>query len=72
MDVLGDHDHTRTTHSGAKKSHDWTVEKLADLFGTTQMVKTQEVPKSLRPGVSDGLTLSFLPTWVMLMDRYHW
>ncbi len=30
--VLGDHLCTCTTHSGAKKAHDWMVDQLADLF----------------------------------------
>ena len=46
LDVLGDHVSTCTTHSGAKKTHDWAVEQLADLFRTTLRVKTQQVAKS--------------------------
>ena len=45
-DVLGDHVSTCTAHSGAKKAHDWAVEKLADLFRTTLRVQTQQVAKS--------------------------
>ena len=37
---------TCTTHSGAKKTHDWVVEQLADLFRTTHRVRTQQVTKS--------------------------
>jgi hypothetical protein len=41
LDPLGDHLNTCTTHSGAKKAHDWMVDELADLFRTTHKVKTQ-------------------------------
>ncbi len=37
---------TCTTHSGVKKTHDWVVEQLADLFRTTHHTKTQHVTKS--------------------------
>ncbi len=33
------------THSGVKKTHDWVVDQLADLFHTTHKVKTQQVVK---------------------------
>ncbi len=46
LDVMGDHLCTCTTHSGAKKAHDWVVEELADLFRTTHTTKTQHVTKS--------------------------
>jgi hypothetical protein len=46
LDEMGDHLCTSTTHSGAKKAHDWVVEQLADLFRTTHTVKTQHVTKS--------------------------
>jgi hypothetical protein len=46
IDSLGDHLCTCTTHSGAKKAHDWAVDQLADLFRTTHKVKTQHVVKS--------------------------
>jgi hypothetical protein len=46
LDPLGDHLNTCTTHSGAKKAHDWMVDQLADLFRTTHKVKTQQVVKS--------------------------
>jgi hypothetical protein len=29
-----------TTHSGAKKAHDWSVDQLVDLLRTTDKVKT--------------------------------
>jgi len=35
IDPLGDHLYTCTAHSGAKKTHDWMVDQLADLFHTT-------------------------------------
>jgi hypothetical protein len=44
--ALGDHLNTCTTHSGAKKAHDWMVDQLPDLFRTTHKVKTQQVVKS--------------------------
>ena len=46
VDALGDHLCTCTTHSGAKKGHDWAVEHLADLFRTTHKAKTQQVVRS--------------------------
>ena len=46
LDALGDQVSTCTTHSGAKKAHDWAVEQLADLFRTTHRVKTQQVARS--------------------------
>jgi hypothetical protein len=42
---LGDHLNTCTSHSGAKKTHDWMVDQIADRFRTTHKVKTQEVVK---------------------------
>ncbi len=41
LDPLGDYLNTCTTHSGAKKAHDWMVDQLADLFHTTHKVQTQ-------------------------------
>jgi hypothetical protein len=46
VDVLGDHLCTCTSHSGAKKTHDWMVDQLTDLFRTIHKVKTQQVVKS--------------------------
>jgi hypothetical protein len=46
LDPLGDHLNTCTTHSGAKKAHDWMVDQIADLFRTTHRVKTQQVVKA--------------------------
>ena len=46
IDALGDHLCTCTTHSDAKKAHDWVVDQLADLFRTAHKVKTQQVVKS--------------------------
>jgi hypothetical protein len=46
IDALGDHLCTCTDHSGAKKAHDWAVDKLTDLLRTTHRVKTQQVVKS--------------------------
>ncbi len=46
LDPLGDHLNTCTTHSGAKKTHDWTVDQFAFFFHTTHKVKTHQVVKS--------------------------
>ncbi len=46
IDTLGDHVITCTTHSGVKKTRDWSVDQLADLFRTTHKVKTQQVTRS--------------------------
>jgi hypothetical protein len=48
LDPLGDHLNTCTVHSGAKKAHDWMVDQVADLFRTTDKVKTQHVVKKSR------------------------
>jgi hypothetical protein len=46
VDTLGDHLCTCTTHSGAKKVHDWVVDQLGDLFfRTIHKVKTKQVVK---------------------------
>jgi hypothetical protein len=46
LDPLGDPLNTCTVHSGVKKTHDWMVDQVADLFRTTHKVKTQHVVKS--------------------------
>jgi hypothetical protein len=46
LDEMGDHLCTSTTHSGVKKTLDWVVEELADLFRTTHHTKTEHVTKS--------------------------
>ncbi len=46
VDALGDHLCTCTANSGAKKTHDWAVDQLADLFRTTHKVKTQQEVKN--------------------------
>jgi hypothetical protein len=46
LDPLGDHLNACTAHSGAKKTHDWMVDQITDLFRTTHRVKTQQVIKS--------------------------
>ena len=43
VDTLGDHLCTCTTHSGVKKTHDWVVDQLPDLFHTTHRDKTHQV-----------------------------
>jgi hypothetical protein len=42
IDTLGDHLCTCTAHSGVKKSHDWEVGQLADLFRTTHFAKIRQ------------------------------
>jgi hypothetical protein len=34
------------THSGAKKTHDWVVDQIADLFRTTYKAKTRQVARN--------------------------
>jgi hypothetical protein len=46
LDPLGDHLNTCTVHSGAKKTHDWMVDQVADLFRTTHKIKTHQVVKN--------------------------
>jgi hypothetical protein len=46
LDVVGGHLNTFTTHSGVKKTHDWMVDQLPDLFHTIHKVKTQQVVKT--------------------------
>ncbi len=46
IDTLGDHLCTCTVHSGVKKTHDWVVGQLADLFRTTHTAKIQKVVRS--------------------------
>jgi hypothetical protein len=46
IDPLGDHLKTCTDHSGIKKTHDWMVDQIVDLFHTTHRVKTQQVINS--------------------------
>ncbi len=54
---LGDHLNTCTTHSGAKKTHDWMVDQVGDFFRTTHKVKTQSL-RWLKAEVSIVETLS--------------
>ncbi len=60
IDVLGNHVETCTTHSGAKKAHDWTVDRIADLFRTTHKVKTQRVVRSRGQRCGDIEITSYL------------
>ena len=46
IDSLGDHISTCNCHSGDKKTHDWVVDQITDLFRTTTKVKTQQVTRS--------------------------
>jgi hypothetical protein len=43
---MGDHLCTCTAHSDVKKAYEWTVEKLTDLFRTTDHTKTEHVTKT--------------------------
>jgi hypothetical protein len=43
IDPLADHFCACTTHSGAKKAHDWVVDQLTNLFLTTHKAKLQQV-----------------------------
>ncbi len=61
IDPLGDHLNTCTTHSGVKKTHDWTVDQIADLFHTTHKVKTQQVIKSRGQHCGDIELEGYLP-----------
>ena len=69
LDVLGDHVSTCTVHSGAKKTHDWTVEEIADLFRSTHK---KRLNRWLRIWVSDVETSSLPPTWLTLRHRFPW
>ena len=46
LDALGDHLCTCTTHLVVKKTHDWTVVQIVDLFSTTHKAKSQQVVRS--------------------------
>jgi hypothetical protein len=46
LDPLGDHLNTCTVHLGVTKTRDWMVDQIADLFHTTNKVKTQQVIQS--------------------------
>jgi hypothetical protein len=60
LDALGDHLCTCTTHSGAKKAHDWAVDQLADLSRTIHKVKTQQVVKSRGQNCGDIEVVAYL------------
>jgi hypothetical protein len=60
IDTLGDHVTTCTTHSGAKKSHDWVVDQIADLFRTTHRVKTRRVVRTRGQRCGDIELVSYL------------
>ena len=68
VDDLGDHVTTRTTHSGTKKPHDWTVEQLTDFFRTTTTVKTTQVALSRGLRVSQRGVDSDIELAVFLAD----
>ena len=61
LDPLGDHLNTCTAHSGVKKTHDWTVDQIVDLFHTTHKVKTQQVIKSRGQHCGDIELEGYLP-----------
>jgi hypothetical protein len=60
LEPLGDHLNTCTTHSGAKKAHDWMVDQVADLFRTTYKVKTQQVVKNRGQHCGDIVLAGYL------------
>ena len=60
FDPLRDHLCTFTTHSVAKKAHDWAVDQLADLFRTTHRVKTQQVARSRGQRCGDNELVGYL------------
>ena len=64
LDALGDHVTSCSTHSGTKKTHDWVVEQLADLFCTTMEVTSPRVTRSnneFRSTMSSGHDVSDSP-----------
>ena len=71
LDALGEHVSTCTAHSGAKKTHDWAVEKIADLFPTTHTAKTQQVAKSWGQGCGDIELASYLADAVLDLSIAH-
>jgi hypothetical protein len=62
LDPLDDHLNSCTTHSGAKKVHDWMVDQIADLFRTTHKVKTQQVVKRSGQQCGDVELVGYLAT----------
>ena len=52
---------TCTTHSGVKKTHDWVVDQLDDLFHTTHKVTTKQVVKNRGQHCGDIELLGHLP-----------
>ena len=60
----GDHLCNGTDHSGEKKTHDWEVDQLPDLFLTTHTVKTQHVTKSRGRHCGDVELSPYLPNVV--------
>jgi hypothetical protein len=64
LDTMGDHLCTCTAHSGPKKTHDWSVEQLADLFRTTHKTKTLHVTKSRGRHCGDIELVSYLANMV--------
>ena len=43
IDSLGDHLCTCTSHSGVKKTHDWSTDQITDLFHTKHKVENTTV-----------------------------
>ena len=60
VDALGDHVCTCTAHSGAKKTHDWAVTQLADLFRTTTKFTSFNVSHSRGQRCGDIELTAFL------------
>ncbi len=61
LDPLSDHLNTCTDHSGDKKTHDWMVDQIADLFRKTHKVKTQQVVKNRGHHCGDVELPGYLP-----------
>jgi hypothetical protein len=67
LDALGDHLCTCTTHSGAKKDHNWVVDQLTELFRTNHKVKTQQVSKNRGQYCGDIELTAYFPNVASLV-----
>ena len=59
--------YTCTTHSGVKKTHDWVVDQIVDLFRRTHKVKTQEVVRNRGQRCGDIDLTPPLPSLLFLL-----
>ena len=69
VESLGCHLNTCNDHLGGKKSNDWMVEKVADLFRTTHKVKTQQFLKNRGHHCGDIELVGYLANEA---TRCHW